>query len=88
MNLLQKSDKLRDFVAPKMADFITFLDNNRKSAVYTGGNISGIYHYLDMIGAPTILTTTGQRYHHFIPSSFIINDTTSLQPVIAALRTR
>ena len=38
-----------------MTDIITLLDNNGKSAVYIGGNIHGIYHYLEMIGAPKIL---------------------------------
>ena len=28
MKAVSKSDKLRDFVAPKMKDLITFLDNN------------------------------------------------------------
>ena len=41
---LSNSDKLRYFIAPKMTDPITFLDNNGKSAVYTGGYINGIYH--------------------------------------------
>ena len=34
---LKKSDKLRDFIPPKMTDLITLLDNNSKSDVYTGG---------------------------------------------------
>ena len=35
---LSKSEKLKAFIliAPKMADLVTFLDNNEKSAVYTG----------------------------------------------------
>ena len=28
MKALTKSEKLRDFIAPKMTDLITFLDNN------------------------------------------------------------
>ena len=52
-----KSDKLRDFIAPKMIDIITFLENNGKSDVYTGGDIHGIYRYIYMIGYPTTLTT-------------------------------
>ena len=38
----------------------------RKSAVYTGWDIHGMYRYLNMIGAPTTLTTSGQRSHRFI----------------------
>ena len=68
MKALTKSEKLRAFIVPKMTDIITFLDNNVKSAVYTGGYIRGIYRYLEMIGAPTTLTTSGHRYHHFGPS--------------------
>ena len=48
-----------------MTYLIKSLDNNRKSAVYTGGNIHELYRYLEMIGSPTTLTTLGQRYHHF-----------------------
>ena len=87
-NTLPRSDKLRDFIATMMKYLITFLDNNGKYAVYTLGDIYGIYCYLDMIGAPKILTTSGQRYNHFSPSSSTKNDTTTLQPFIAALRTR
>ena len=57
MKALSKSDKLKGFIAPNMADLITFLDNNGKYAVYTGGNTNGIYCYLEIIGAPTTLTT-------------------------------
>ena len=46
MKALSNSDKLRVFIAPKMTDLITFLDNNGKSAVYEGENIHGIYRYL------------------------------------------
>ena len=64
---LSKSDRLKEFMAPKMKYLITFLDNNGKYAVYTGGNIHGIYHYIDIIGVPTKLTTSGQCSHHFGP---------------------
>ena len=57
MKALSKSDKLKGFIAPNMADLITFLDNNVKYAVYIGGNTNGIYCYLEIIGAPTTLTT-------------------------------
>ena len=43
---LSKSDKLKAFIAPKITYLATFLDNNVKSAVYTGGNIRGTYRYL------------------------------------------
>ena len=46
MKELSRSDKLRASVAPNMTDIITFLDNNVKYAVYTGGDIHGIYLYL------------------------------------------
>ena len=41
-----------------------------------------------MIGAPTILTTSGQHYRHFSPSSSIKNYAETLQPVVASLHTR
>ena len=85
MKAFSKSDKLRAFIVPKMTDIITLLDNNGKYAVYTGGYINGIYRYLEMIGSPTTLTTSGQSSHHFIPSSSINNDTASIQPFIASL---
>ena len=88
MKALTKSEKLKAFIAPNMTDLITFLDNNGKSAVYTGGDIHGIYRYLDMIGDPTTLTTSGHRPHHFVPSSSSNNDAATLQPVISALRMR
>ena len=65
----------------------TFLDNNGKSAVYTGGDIHGIYRYLEMIGAPTTFTPSCHRSHHFVHSFYINNYAATLQPVIAALRT-
>ena len=67
MKELSKSDKIRAFTAPKMKNLIKFLDNNVKSDVYTGGDIGGIYHYLDMIVDPTTLTTSGQSSHYFSP---------------------
>ena len=88
MKALSKSDNLRSFIAPNMIDLIILLDNNGQYAVYTGEDIHGIYCYLDMIGDPTTSTASGQRSHHFSPSSSIKNDAASLQPVIAALRTR
>ena len=60
MKALSNSDKLRAFIAPNMTYIIAFLDNNGKSAVYTGVDIHGIYRYLEMIVAPKTFTTLGQ----------------------------
>ena len=88
MKTLSKIDKFRAFIDPNMMDITTLLDNNGKSAVYTGGDINGIYNYLEIIGSPEILTTSGQQSQHFSPSSSINNDMAYLQPDIAALRMR
>ena len=88
MKALKKSEKIKAFIAPKMKDPITFLEKNRKSAVYEGGDIHGIYRYIEMIGAPTTLITSGNCSHHFGPSSSSNNDATNLHPVIAALHMR
>ena len=82
------SDKLRALITPKMTYPITFLDNNGKCVVYTGGDIHGIYSYLEMIGDQTTLTTSGQCFHHFSPSSSSKNDAETPKPVIAALHTK
>ena len=87
MKALSKSDKLRAFIAPKFTYLITLPDNNGKLAVYTGGDIHGIYLYLYIIGATTTLTTSGQHSNHFSPSSPIKNYAATLQPVIESLRT-
>ena len=71
-----------------MIDLVTFLDNNGKYAVYTGVNIHGLYCYLEIIGAPTTLTTSSQCSHNFGTSPSINNDTETLQPVIVALGMR
>ena len=73
MMALSKSNKLRYFIGPKITDIITFLDNNIKSAVYTGGDINATYRYLDMIGDPKTSNTSGQRSNHLSPSSSINN---------------
>ena len=88
MKVLSESNKLKECIVPRIKYIITFLENNRKYDVYTGVNIHGIYSYLEMIGYPTTLNTSGQRYHHFGPSSSFNNDTASLQSFISALRTR
>ena len=56
--------------------------------VVVGRDINVIYRYLEKIGSPTKLTTSGQRYHHLSPSYSINNDVATLQPVIVALRMR
>ena len=86
MKALSKSDKLISFIAPKMKNLITLLKNKGNFAVYIGVNIHGIYRYLKIIGAPTTLTTSGQKSHHFVPSYFINNHTETLQTVIVAIR--
>ena len=73
MKYLSKSDKLKSFIAPNMTDLVKLLDNNKKSDVYTWGNINGMYCYLDTIGNPTTLTTQFHISHHFGPSPFIKN---------------
>ena len=88
MKALSKSDKIKAFIVPKMKKVITVPYNNEKSNVYTGGNIHGLYPYLEIIGAPTTLTTSVQYSHHFSPSYSIKNDTAYLQTVIADLRLR
>ena len=65
-----------------MKYIITFFDNNVKSAVYTGGDIHRIYLYLEMIGALTTFTTSGQRSHHFSPLSSRKNNAETIKPVI------
>ena len=65
MKALTNSEKLNAFIAQKMTDLVTFIDKNGKYAAYEEGDIHGIYRYLDMIGAPTTLTTSVNRPHHF-----------------------
>ena len=71
-----------------MIDLITFLDNNRKYAVYTVGNIHGIYSYIEIIKAPTKLTTSGKSSNHLCPSYSINNYTASIQTDIEDLQMR
>ena len=78
-------NKLKSFIAPKMTYLIAFIENNEKLAVYTGGNICGLYHYLEMIGASTTLTTSVWLSHHFGLSYSTNNDTETLQTFIEAL---
>ena len=44
-----------------MTDLIT--------SVYKGGNIHGLYRYLEIIGPLTTLNTSDQRSRHFGPTS-------------------
>ena len=67
MKALSKIEKLKLFIVPKIKDIITLLENIGKYDVYTGGNINGIYSYLEMIVSPTAFTTYVQRSHHFGP---------------------
>ena len=85
MKEFSKSNKLKALISPKMIDLVTFIDNNVKCVVYTGGNILGLYFYLEMIGFPTILATSGHCYHNFSPSYFINNDTSTLQTGIVSI---
>ena len=85
MKALSESNKLKAFIAPKMKDLVTFLDNDGKLAVYTAGNIHGLSSYLEIIVSPTTLTTSGRRCHHFVPKSSINNDTETLHPFVSAL---
>ena len=64
------------------------LENNGKFSVYKGIDIHGNYHYLEMLGAPTQCTTSGQRSHHFSTSYSIKNYIASLHIFIAAPCTR
>ena len=70
MKALSNIDKPISSIAPKMTYISTFLDNNGKSSVYTGGYLYGIYRYLDMIRTPNILTTSGWKslssFQHFV----------------------
>ena len=84
IKVLSKSDKIKSFIAHKMTDLITFLDNNGKSAVYAGVNIHRLYHYSEMIGYTTTLITSGQISHHLGHSFSTNNYTATHQPVIAA----
>ena len=53
-----------------------------------GGNVHGLYHCLGIIGPPTTLGTSGQRYHTFGPWYSTNNDTETIWTVIVDLRMR
>ena len=84
MKTLSNSENLKNLIAHNITYLVTLLDNNRKSAAYTGGNINGLYSYLEMNGSTTKLNTSERRPHNFRPSSSINNDAANIQPVIAA----
>ena len=67
-----------------MTNLIILLKNNRNMSVYTGGDIHGLYSYIEIIVSPTILTTSDHFYHHFSPSSSTNNDIEIIQKVVAA----
>ena len=75
MKGFSKRDKIKILIAHKMKDIITLLDNNGNLVVYTGGNIHGLNHYLEMIESPTTLNTLGQSSYNFCPSSSTNYDT-------------
>ena len=62
---LSNSNKLNELIKPKIKYLTTFLDNNVKRAIYTGGDICGIYFYLEIIVSPTNLTSSGQSSSPF-----------------------
>ena len=88
MKVFLKSKKIKALILPNMRDLFTFPDNNERSDVYTGEIIHGLYHYLEIIGSPNTLTTSGHCYHHFGPSSWTIHFIATIQPVIADFRMR
>ena len=71
-----------------MTDFTALLENNRGSDIYTGGNIHGLYCYLEIIGSPPTLITLVTALIILVNLSSTNNDTAILRPVIAYLRTR
>ena len=85
---LSESDKLKEFVAPKITDLITFLDHHSKIAICTGENIHDLYNYLDMIGYSTNLNYPVQHYHPFDTSYSTNNGTASIHTVIANICVR
>ena len=60
---------LKGFIAPKMMDIITYIENPVKDASYSRSDIHYIYHYLCMIGAPTTLDYSGQNSNSFDPNT-------------------
>ena len=88
MKVLSKRNKIKAFISHNMTDLIIFLDNNRKSAIYTGETTTRLYKYLEMIEPTTNLTYSSLWSYHFDTSSSTIDDKSSLHPVIADLSVR
>ena len=88
MKVLSNSENLNPFIAPKMTDIITFLDNNGKLAIFAEVNIHGFYCCLEVIVSPITFATSVHHSFHSDPSYFTNNDTATLQPVIADLSVR
>ena len=78
MNALSNSEQLKSFIVPKVAYIITFFDNIVKLTVCKGGNINGLYFYIEIILSPTTLNNSVQRSRHFVTSSSTNNDTKTL----------
>ena len=83
MKPFSKRDKNEVFITTMMTDIIKFLYNNGKSAIYIGGNMHELY--LEMIGSPTQLTSSGQRSHYFDTSYYTKNDTSNIYTVIVVI---
>ena len=68
-----------------MTYIISFLDNNGKLDIYTGGGIHGLYHYLEIIGSTSNLTSSDHIYSYFGTTSSTNNDIANLRPVVSDL---
>ena len=66
MKELSKCDKINATIAPKMIYLIAFFHKNVKSDICTGGDIYGLYCYIETIEYPTNLTYLSQQYHNFV----------------------
>ena len=71
-----------------MTDFVTFLYNNVKPSIYTGGGVHSLYYYLRITESPTNLTSSGQRFHHIGTSSSTNNNKLYLTPEIVNICVR
>ena len=68
-----------------MIDLVTLPDNNGKLAIYKGGNIHGLYSYLEISGASNTFNNLGQISNKYSPPYPTNNDTEPPQAVIAYL---
>ena len=57
-----------------MTDLITLLENYRKTIIYKGENIHGLYIYLEMIGDQDKLKYSVHHSHHFSTTYSTNND--------------